>query len=89
MKFKINVFAGIAFSGAFLLSAGSLATAQSDAARAIYESAASVETNVAGIRTFPAPAADFNPLAARARSMTGASRRQMHRSTTVWAALTY
>jgi hypothetical protein len=64
MKFKIDVFAGIAFTGAFLLSTGSLATAQSDAARAIYESAASVETNVAGIRTFPAPAADFNPVAA-------------------------
>jgi hypothetical protein len=40
------------------------AVAQSDAARAIYESAATVQTNIEGIRTFPAAPAEFNPLAA-------------------------
>jgi hypothetical protein len=40
------------------------AAAQSDAARLIYDSAATVETNIAGVRTFPSPSADFQPLKA-------------------------
>src|SRR5580692_6118658 len=47
-----------------VLSLATSAVAQSDAARAIYESAASIPTNVAGIRTFPAPPAAFDPLSA-------------------------
>ena len=38
-----------------------LAVAQSDAARMIYQSAATVETNVAGIRTYPQPEESFKP----------------------------
>lgn len=37
------------------------AAAQSDAARLIYDSAATIETNIAGVRTFPSPPADFQP----------------------------
>jgi hypothetical protein len=40
------------------------ATAQSDAARAIYLSAATVPTAVAGIRTYPEPPKGFNPIVA-------------------------
>jgi hypothetical protein len=49
---------------ALVLSCATFAAAQSDAARTIYESAASIPTNVAGIRTFPAPPVTFDPLAA-------------------------
>jgi hypothetical protein len=53
-----------AFVAGLVMSFASFAVAQSDAVRAIYESAASVPTNVAGIRTFPAPPAAFDPLSA-------------------------
>ena len=46
------------------LACSTLANAQNEAARAIYESSASVPTNIAGIRTFSAPPANFNPLTA-------------------------
>jgi len=41
-----------------------LSNAQNEAVRAIYDSSASVPTNIAGIRTFNAPPAHFNPLKA-------------------------
>jgi hypothetical protein len=40
------------------------AVAQDDAVRATYESSATMPTTVQGIRAFPAPPANFNPLAA-------------------------
>jgi hypothetical protein len=40
------------------------AAAQSDAVSAIYQSSASIPTNIPGVRTFPAPPAGFNALAA-------------------------
>jgi hypothetical protein len=39
-------------------------SAQSDAARSIYRSAATVSTNIQGVRSYPAPPAGFNPLTA-------------------------
>ena len=57
-------FLAVALTVAALTGFAPFAAAQSDAARAVYESAATVQTNIAGIRTFPAPAADFKPLAA-------------------------
>ncbi len=56
----VMAIAVMAFVGSLTI----FAAAQSDAARMIYESAATVQTNIAGIRTFPAPPADFNPQAA-------------------------
>jgi hypothetical protein len=47
-----------------LIGLTNLATAQSDSARVVYESAATVPTNIPGIHTYPAPPADFNPLEA-------------------------
>jgi hypothetical protein len=38
--------------------------AQSDAVRALYQSSAVVSTNMEGVKTFPAPPADFDPLKA-------------------------
>jgi hypothetical protein len=46
-----------------------VADAQSDAARMIYETAANVQTNIDGVRTFPSPAADFKPLEATDESL--------------------
>jgi Peptidase A4 family len=43
---------------------GTFAAAQSEAARAIYDSSAALPTNMAGIRTFSAPPANFNALTA-------------------------
>jgi hypothetical protein len=40
------------------------ATAQSDAARAIYESSANIPTNIPGMHTFAAPPVGFDPLGA-------------------------
>lgn len=60
-------FTFLAMAFAFAALTGGLvpfAAAQSDATRVVYESAATVQTNIAGIRTFPAPVADFKPLAA-------------------------
>ncbi len=45
-------------------SLATFAAAQSEATRIVYDSAATVETNIPGIRTFPAPVADFKPLEA-------------------------
>ena len=70
MKFSRDVLialAALALTGSFTTSV----LAQSDAARAIYESAATIPTNIAGIRTFPAPCADFSPLAASDEALAG------------------
>jgi len=40
------------------------ASAQSDAVRAMYQSSASIPTNISGVHTFPAPPAEFTPLTA-------------------------
>jgi len=61
---KVKNFAAVAICGVFLLGFAALATAQSDAARAIYASGATVPTAVARVNTFPAPAAGFSPLSA-------------------------
>ena len=47
-----------------VVSLSTFAAAQSDAARAIYDQSASIKTNIEGIRTFPEPAAGFNPIKA-------------------------
>lgn len=39
-----------------------LAVAQRDSARAIYDRSATIPSNIAGIRTFPAPSAGYNPV---------------------------
>ncbi|MFZ1919049.1 MAG: G1 family glutamic endopeptidase [Terriglobales bacterium] len=52
--------AAMALTGSLTTSAA----AQSDAARAIYQSAATIQTNIAGIHTYPAPPANFKPLEA-------------------------
>jgi hypothetical protein len=62
MKFKTPIYVLIAAAQVFLSAAWTVA--QNDAARAIYESSAVISTNLAGIQTFPAPAADFNPIGA-------------------------
>jgi len=56
------------FSGNFILTVLALTTGlttfalgQSDAARLLYDSAATVKTNLDGIRTFPLPPAEFQP----------------------------
>ncbi len=50
--------------GSLLLSLSALATAESEAARAIRAAAATVPTNIPGIRTYAAPPAGFNPVTA-------------------------
>src|SRR5215469_17601282 len=54
----------LAIVGSLLLGFTTFATAESDAAHAIYLSAANVPTNVAGINTYPDPPKGFNPLTA-------------------------
>lgn len=54
------VAAGVVLSLGF----GQRASAQSDAARVIYESSASIPTNISGVRTFPAPPAGFAAMTA-------------------------
>jgi hypothetical protein len=49
---------------ALLFSFTNLLAAQDEAARAAYESSATMPTTVQGIRSFPAPPANFNPLTA-------------------------
>ena len=59
MRRSIELFAvAVVFAGS------TLAGAQSEAARAVYEGSATVPTNVEGIHTFSAPPANFNPLTA-------------------------
>ena len=48
-----------------------LVNAQTEAARAIYESSGTVSTNIEGIRTFPAPPANFNALTASDEALAG------------------
>ncbi|MGA3090222.1 MAG: hypothetical protein ABSD75_16540 [Terriglobales bacterium] len=63
-----NKFAKLAFlviTGALLLSLSTLATAESDAVRAIRASAATVPTNIPGIHTYAEPPKGFNPVTAR------------------------
>jgi len=62
MKLKATIYVLIAAAQISL--SGTLALAQNEAARAIYESSAIISTNVAGVQTFPAPAADFSPIGA-------------------------
>jgi Peptidase A4 family len=58
--------AGLVIAAAivFLASTSTFMAAQSEAAKAIYDASATVATNIAGIRTFNAPPAHFNPLTA-------------------------
>jgi Peptidase A4 family len=64
MKIKTKSLAVAAIAEVFLFGATALASAQSDAARAIYVSAATVPTATAGVSTYPAPSAAFSPLTA-------------------------
>jgi len=54
----------IAATAILLFTLNAISVAQNEAARAAYESSARIPTNVEGIRAFPAPPANFNPLAA-------------------------
>jgi hypothetical protein len=54
----------LAVMGSLLLSLTTLATAESDAVRAMYLSAANVPTNITGINTYAEPPKGFNPLTA-------------------------
>ena len=62
-----NKFANLAFlaiTGSLLLSLSILATAESDAVRAIRTSAATIATNIPGIRTYAEPPKGFDPVTA-------------------------
>ncbi|MGB9234026.1 MAG: hypothetical protein WCC04_06400 [Terriglobales bacterium] len=62
-----NKFAKLAFlviMGSLLLSLSTLATAESDAVRAIRASAANVPTNIPGVYTYAEPPKEFNPVTA-------------------------
>jgi len=61
---KFAKLALLAIMGSLLLSLGTLAMAESDAARAIRASAANVPTNIPGIYAYAAPPKGFNPLTA-------------------------
>lgn len=61
---KFAKLAILAILGSLLLSLSTLATAESDAVRAIYASAANVPTNIPGIDTYAEPPKGFNPLTA-------------------------
>jgi hypothetical protein len=54
----------ITLATALVVSFSSYAAAQTDAARAMYDASATVQTNIDGIRTFSTPSADFNPVSA-------------------------
>jgi len=54
----------LAAATVLVVSLSSFAAAQSDAARAIYDASATVQTNIEGVRTFSAPLDGFNPLTA-------------------------
>ncbi len=54
----------VATATLLVVSFAAFAAAQDEAARAVYESSANIRTNIEGIRSFPAPPADFNPLTA-------------------------
>jgi hypothetical protein len=61
---KFEKLAVLVIMASLLFSLTILATAQSDAVRAMYVSAANVPTNMPGIRTYAAPAKGFNPVTA-------------------------
>jgi hypothetical protein len=64
MRIKVKILAVAAISGIFLLGSATLSIAQSDAARAIYVSGATVPTSIARVRTYPPAPEGFNPLTA-------------------------
>jgi len=64
MRIKAKSLTVAAIAGVFLFGATALASAQSDAARAIYVSGATVPTAIAGVNTYLAPSAGFSPLTA-------------------------
>jgi hypothetical protein len=51
-------------AAALALSCATLASAQTDAVRALYVSAAHISTNIPGINTYAEPPKGFNPVAA-------------------------
>jgi hypothetical protein len=61
MKNSVRI-AALASSFAALLSLTTAVSAQNDAARTIYRSAASIPTNIQGVRTYPAPPEGFNAM---------------------------
>jgi hypothetical protein len=61
---KINKFATMLLTAVSGLGLSISSSAQSTEALALYESAATIPTNIEGIRTFPAPPANFQPLTA-------------------------
>jgi len=61
---KFAKLAVLVLTGYLLLTLTTSATAQSDAVRAIYLSAATVPTNLANIHTYPEPPKGFNPVTA-------------------------
>jgi hypothetical protein len=61
---KFAKLAGLVIMGSLLLSLNTLATAESDAAKAIRASSATIPTNIPGIHTYAEPPKGFNPLAA-------------------------
>jgi hypothetical protein len=61
---KFAKLAVLVFLASLLLSLSTLATAESDAVRAIRASAATVPSNIPGIRSYAEPARGFNPVTA-------------------------
>ena len=61
---KFASLAVLVILGSLLVSLSTSATAQSDAVRAIYVSAANVPTNIPGIHTYAEPPKGFNPVRA-------------------------
>lgn len=59
-----KVFGAISIVTLAIAGKGMPAMAQSDAARALYASSATVSTNIEGIKTFPAPPEGFNAITA-------------------------
>jgi Peptidase A4 family len=49
---------------ACMVALSAAAAGQSDTARAIYSTAATIPTNIAGVHTFPTPGSDFKPITA-------------------------
>jgi hypothetical protein len=60
-----------AITGALVLTFTSFSYAQSEAARAIYNSAANITTNIKGIRSYPAPPANFSAVTASDEQLAG------------------
>lgn len=64
MKYRTIAVMSIAMAVLLLCSFPTVTAAQNDAARALYVTSATVETNVPGVHTYLAPPAGFNPLEA-------------------------